>query len=64
VVIGSDLIYNGTPFDSLSKLINLILNPNGKAFIIIPTDRYCKDLFLDHMKDFKLDIINLNNQEY
>jgi hypothetical protein len=46
VIVGSDLIYNGTPFEALSLLITKALKVGGKAYLIIPKDRYCKDIFL------------------
>lgn len=36
-IIGSDLIYSGAPLKELYLLISSSLNPQGKAYIIIPS---------------------------
>jgi hypothetical protein len=40
--LGSDLIYDGTPFLALKELMKKSLKKDGKILIIIPNDRGCK----------------------
>eukprot|EP01017_Pseudomicrothorax_dubius_P026329 TRINITY_DN2930_c0_g2_i1.p1 TRINITY_DN2930_c0_g2~~TRINITY_DN2930_c0_g2_i1.p1 ORF type:complete len:240 (+),score=23.47 TRINITY_DN2930_c0_g2_i1:109-828(+) len=49
VIIGSDIVYDGAPFEELAALIKQALRPGGAAYIIIPSQRFRKEDFLKAM---------------
>jgi hypothetical protein len=58
-------VYDGTPMDSLVELLNKSLTSDGKFYLIIPSERNCKERFLSKMNQyFEYESIELNESLY
>lgn len=67
IIIGSDLIYSGAPLKELYMLISTSLNPQGKAYIIIPSQRFKGEEFLaivEEHNEFTIEKIPLDAEIY
>ncbi|KAL4468016.1 hypothetical protein ABPG72_015886 [Tetrahymena utriculariae] len=67
IIIGSDIIYSGAPLKELYLLISKSLNKGGKAYIIIPSQRFKGEVFLKYVEDYKeftVEKIALDQTEY
>lgn len=68
--MATDVIYKGSPYDSLCSLIKKILqNQSGpcEVLIIIPKQRDCREDFLKIMKEqgnFDWTVTNLDGERY
>lgn len=51
-IIGSDLVYQGAPLDSLAHTINAHLIPGGLMFLIMPVKRSATPAFISCMSGF------------
>ena len=53
IVLATDVIYKGSPYDSLSQLLKTLATqfPEIKILIIIPKQRDCRDDFLRKMSE-------------
>ena len=67
VMVGSDVIYAGSPVKELAKLLDKGLNKGGKAYILIPDQRfYAVEFFkaIDELGKFQTEKIPLDDQKY
>ena len=57
IILATDVVYQGNPYDSFAKLTGMLclVNPFLKIFVIMPTkDRGCSDHFIELMKENKM----------
>ncbi|KRX03072.1 hypothetical protein PPERSA_10153 [Pseudocohnilembus persalinus] len=67
IIIGSDLIYAGSPVKELYYLIKKSLNKDGKCYIIIPSERHYSVKFLENIDNEKVlnyEIVKIDGQNY
>jgi predicted nicotinamide N-methyase len=67
IMVGSDVIYAGSPVHELAKLIERGLNKGGSAYILIPDQRfYAVEFFkaIESIGKFDVEKIALDDQKY
>lgn len=67
IMVGSDVIYSGSPVQELAKLIEKGLNKGGEAYILIPDQRfYAVEFFkaIDAIGKFETEKIPLDDKKY